>query len=117
LEKELLEASKLKEVELGEEAARIKTELEKTIQEKNRLRTELDKESKEIDRLKSKTDKEKFQLVEDLKLMKIEIETTKTELNKKSEDLLQHQQRAEQLKDDKIRQVLIQTNRNTFFLQ
>ena len=112
MEKELSEATKLKEVELGEEAARIKAELEKTIQEKNRLRTELDKESKEIGRLKAKTDKEKFQLVEDLKLMKIEIEMTKTELNKKSEDLLQHQQRAELLKDDRIRQVLIETSQN-----
>jgi hypothetical protein len=44
--------------------------------------------------------------------MKIEIEMTKTELNKKSEDLLQHQQRVEQLKDDKIRQVLIEISQN-----
>jgi hypothetical protein len=95
-----------REEELELELNRLKKQAEISERERNKLRSELDHKLSEMMKTKDKSDKEKFQLAEEMKLMKIEMESSETEVEKKSKEIIRLQQDLEKVKCDKLRLVL-----------
>ena len=99
-----------REEELEFEVNRLKEQAVKTEREMNKLKSELDQKLNEMLKTKEKLDKDKFQLVEEIKLMKIDIESSESEVEKKSKEIIQLQQDLEHVKCDKLRLVKISTH-------
>ena len=71
--------------------------------EEVKLRSNLEKSSSELAKAKDKSDKEKFELLEELKLTKMGIESSEIEVENKSKEIFRLQKQFEEIRQDKLR--------------